>query len=92
MCNGRGLAVELVDRVSPLCQPVVLGVADTQIVDVPQRVCPAALFGAVEVVVGGIEVADHHTGEFLAYDFIDRGLASTPSQEVPLGGVLKVYT
>ena len=67
--------------VSPLGQPVVLGVADTQAVDVPQQVGPAALFGAVVVVVGGIEVADQHTGEVRAQNLIHHGLAPGPAAE-----------
>ena len=54
--------------------------------DVPQQVGPAALLGAFVVVVGGIEVADQHTGEFLAQDLIHHVLATAPPQEVPLAG------
>ena len=43
--EGFGLAVELVDGVSPLSQPVIVGVEVAQVVDVPQQMGPAALFG-----------------------------------------------
>ena len=36
--------------------------------------------------VGGVAVADQHTGKLIAQDFIHHRLAPTPSQEVPLGG------
>ena len=36
------------------------------------------------MVVGSIEVADQHAGEFVAQDLIHHGLASTTPQEVPL--------
>ena len=43
--EGFGLAVELVDGVSPLSQPVIVGVEVAQVVDVPQQMGPAALLG-----------------------------------------------
>ena len=46
MCKGCGLAVEMVDGVSPLVQSGILGAEDAQVVDIPQQVGPAALFGA----------------------------------------------
>ncbi len=54
--------------------------------DVPQQVGPAALLGAVVVVVGGVEVADQHAGELRTQDFIHHGLATVPAQKVALGG------
>ena len=53
---------------------------------VTQQMSPAALFGTVVVVVGGVEVADQHASKPLAQDFIHHRLAPSPSQEVPLGG------
>ena len=62
---GFSLAVELVDGVSPLRQPVVLGVECAQVVDVPQQVGPAALLGAIIMVVGSVEIADQHASKLV---------------------------
>ncbi len=69
-----------------LGQPEIVGVEDAQVVDVPQQMCPAALVGAVIVMVGSIEVADQHASKLIAQDLVHHGFASFPSQEVPLGG------
>ena len=45
--------------------------------DVPQQVSPAALLGAVIVVVGGVEVADQHASKLVSQNLVDHGLAST---------------
>ena len=66
MGEGGALAVELVDGVGPLAQLVIIGVECAQVVDVPQQVGPAALLGAVVVMVGGVAVADQHASKLLA--------------------------
>ncbi len=86
MGEGGRLTVELVDGVSPLGQPVIIGVECAQVVDVPQQVGPTALLGAVVMVIGGVEVADQHASELIAQDLIHHGLAAAPTQEVALGG------
>ena len=82
MGEGFGLLVELVDGVRPLDQREIVGVEDAPVVDVSQQMCPAALLGAVIVVVGGIEVADQHPGKLIAQDLIHHGFAASPPQEV----------
>lgn len=86
MGKSHRLPVELVYRASPPGQPVILRVEDTQVVDVPQQMGPAALVGTVVVVIGSVEVADQHAGKLLAQDLIHHGLATSPAQEVSLGG------
>ena len=66
MCKSLGLDIDTMDGVGPLCQWRVLEVEGAQVVDVPQQMGPAALFGTVVVVVGGVEVADQHASKLLA--------------------------
>ena len=54
--------------------------------DLPQQVGPAALLGAVVVMVGGVEVADQRPGEVLAQRLVHHLLVPPPPQEVPFGG------
>ena len=54
--------------------------------DVPQEMAPAALYGAVVMVVGGVEVADQDAGAGVAQRLVHHGLAPVPSQEVALAG------
>ena len=86
MGEGFGLSVEPVDGFGPLGQLAVIGVEALQVVDVPQQVGPAPLFGAVVMVVGGVEIADQHPREPVAEDFIHHRLASATPQEVAVGG------
>ena len=81
--EGFGLLVELVDRLGPR---EIVGVEDAPVVDVPQQMGPAALLGAVIMVVGRVEVADQHASKLIAQDLIHHGFAPSPSQEVPLVG------
>ena len=76
MGKGFGLSVEPVDGFGPLGQLTVIGVEALQVVDVPQQMGPAPLFGAVVMVVGSIEIADQHPREPVAEDFIHHRLAA----------------
>ena len=60
--------------------------------DVPQQVGPAALLGAVVVMVGGIEVADQHPGELLAQDLVHHLLVLHRRRKYRSVGVLKLQT
>ena len=82
--EGFGLTVEAVDRVSPPGQWFVIGVEGSQVVDVPQQVDPAALFGAVVMVVGGIAVADQ-AAHGVAQHLVHHRFAPVTPQEVALG-------
>ena len=84
MGAGFGPVVNLVDGVGPLRQWRVIGVEGSQVVDVPHQMNPAALLGAVVMVVGSVEIADQHTGEGVAQSFIHHFLVATPPQEVAL--------
>ena len=97
MVAGFGCDIELVDCRGPSGQCGVFGVAGALVVDVPQQVGPAPLLGAVIMVVGGVAIADQHSGERLAQRFVHHRLAPTPPQEVAFAGsssvgVLKVHT
>ena len=81
-----GLDIELMDCRGPLGQRGVLGVERHQVVDIPQQVGPAPLLGAIVMVVGGVEIADQHSGERLAQRLVHHRLAPTPPQEVAFGG------
>ena len=54
--------------------------------DVPQQVGPAALLGAIIMVVGSVEIADQYSGESIAQGFIHHRFAAAPPQEVAFGG------
>ena len=54
--------------------------------DVPQQVGPAALLGAIIMVVGSVEIADQYSGESIAQRLVHHRLAPTPPQEVAFGG------
>ena len=86
MSAGFGPVVNPVDGVGPPGQWRIIGVEGALVVDVPQQVGPAALLGAVIMVVGGVAIADQHSGERLAQRFIHHRLAPTPPQEVAFGG------
>ena len=47
---------------------------------------PAALFGAVIMVVGSVEIADQYSGESIAQRLVHNCFAPTPPQEVAFGG------
>jgi len=64
--EGFGLAVEQVYGVGPPAQAVIVWVERPLVVDVAQQVSPAALLGAVVVVVSGVEVADQRAFKLLA--------------------------
>ena len=83
--KGLGPVVNLVDGVSPPGQWCIIGVAGSQVVDIPQQVSPAALYGAVVMVVGSVEVADQRAGG-IAQHLVHHRLASVPPQEVSVGG------
>ncbi len=85
--ESRGLAVELVDGGGPPGQWRIIGVEGLQVVDVAQQVSPAALLGAVVVVIGGIEVADQHAGEGLVQYLVYHSFVPATAQEVALSGV-----
>ena len=76
--------VNTVNCLGPPGQPGFFGVEGLQVVNVSQQMGPAALLGAVVVVVGGVEVAGQHAGKLLAQDLIHHGLAPSPPQS--LGG------
>ena len=63
MVAGFGCDIELVDCRGPSGQCGVFGVAGALVVDVPQQVGPAPLLRAVIMVVGGVAIADQHSGE-----------------------------
>ena len=86
MSAGFGPVVNPVDGVGPPGQWRIIGVEGAQVVDVPQQVYPAALFGAVIVMVSSVEIADQHASKLLAQDFIHHRLAPAPPQEVAFGG------
>ena len=67
MVKGCGVAVGVLDCASPLGYGGVIWVDGLQVVDVPQQVSPAALYGAVVMVVGGVEIADQHAGGALQH-------------------------
>ena len=92
MGEGFGLAVELVDGVNPLRQPVSLGIECARAVDVPQQVCPAALFGAVVVVVGSVEVANQHAKNWSPRTSSTTALLRFRLRKYRWVGVLKVHT
>ena len=86
MVAGFGCDIELVDCRGPSGQCGVFGVAGALVVDVPQQVGPAALLGAVIMVVGSVEIADQYSGESIAQRFVHHRLAPTPPQEVAFAG------
>ncbi len=53
--------------------------------DVPQQVGPAALLGAIIMVVGGVAIADQYSGESIAQRLVHDCFAPTPPQEVAFG-------
>ena len=86
MSAGFGPVVNPVDSVGPPGQWCSIGVAGTLVVDVPQQVGPAALLGAIIMVVGSVEIADQYSGESIAQGFIHHRLAPAPPQKIPFGG------
>ena len=60
--------------------------------DLPQQVGPAALLGAVVVMVGGVEVADQRPGELLAQRLVHHLLVPPPARKYRSVGVEKVQT
>ena len=63
MSAGFGPVVNPVDGVGPPGQWRIIGVAGALVVDVPQQVGPAALLGAVIMVVGSVAIADQYAAE-----------------------------
>ena len=86
MSASFGPVVNPVDGVGPPGQWRSIGVEGALVMDVPQQVGPAPLLGAVIMVVGGVEIADQHSGERLAQRFVHHRLAPTPPQEVACAG------
>ena len=86
MSEGFGPVVNPVDGVGPPGQWGILWVKCYQVVDVAQQMGPAALLGAIIMVVGGVEIADQYSGESIAQGFIHHRLAPAPPQKIPLGG------
>ena len=83
---GLGSVVSPVDGVGPPGQWRSIGVAGAQVMDVPQQVGPAALLGAIIMVVGSVAIADQYSGESIVQGFIHHRLAPAPPQEVAFGG------
>ena len=64
MREGFGFLVESMDCRRPAGQRDIFEVeGGHQVVDVPQQVGPAPLLRAIVMVVGGVEIADQHSGE-----------------------------
>ncbi len=83
MGKESGLAVELLDSVSPLCQHHIIGVERLQAADIPRQMRTAALSGAVAMAGGGAEIADQHAGGPVQ-GFVHRRFAAVAAQEVML--------
>ena len=66
MSAGSGPVVNPVDGVGPPGQWRSIGVEGAQVMDVPQQVGPAALLGAIIMVVGSVAIADQYSGESIA--------------------------
>ena len=64
--EGFGCDIELVDCRGPPGQWRSIGVAGAQVMDVPQQVGPAALLGAIIMVVGSVAIADEYPGASIA--------------------------
>ena len=86
MVAGFGCDIELVDCRGPSGQCGVFGVAGALVVDVPQQVGPAALFGAIIMVVGSVAIADQYSGESIALRLVHDALRPPPPCPDPAAG------
>src|SRR5690606_827675 len=80
--EGVRLLIQVVNRSGPARQSPISWIEPLQVVDVAHQVAPAPLMHTRIVMVGRVEVADEHSVEGVAEDFIDHVFDPPTPQKV----------